>query len=227
MSRPLRIDLVVAQPVVLDLLRRTLVREGVEVASAATTWDEFARSWDFAAPAVLVDAHLDDHVPLPLKVRALHRAGAQVAVLGRQAEVRLALRARAEGAGIWLSPQAGAAEIAVDVVTWLTAGPAGPVRPGDPTSAHPALAHGASACPLTDRELQVLALYASRRGHTATEVAEVLGISTDTVRSHLRSGRARLTALGHDVGSRGRLQQVMVAEGYLEGLDHWHRLHRW
>jgi two-component system response regulator NreC len=63
---------------------------------------------------------------------------------------------------------------------------------------------------LTRRELEVLALVA--RGHSNTEIARLLSISENTVRTHLRSlcsklnvsGRARLASTGWTMGIAAR-----------------------
>lgn len=215
MGTPARIDLAVISPVLLGALADALRREGVEVLTAAPSWVEFSRSWDFAAPSVLVDAHLDDHVPLILKVRALLREGSRVAVLGRDGASRQARRCLREGAEIWLTPQQSLSQITRRLAAWARSDP--------PTIRGSALPEPH----LTDRELQILSLYASRRGHTVAEVAKVLGLSSETVRTHLRTGRAKYTALGQDVSSRARLTRVLVDDGLVEDPDLWSAMQRW
>ena len=214
MGAPARIDLAVISPVLLGALADALRREGVEVLTAVSSWIDFSRSWDFASPCVLVDAHLDDHVPLTLKARALLRGGSRVAVLGRDAEGRQARRCLREGADLWVTPERGLPETAARLAAWTAAARTVPPEP----PAEPSL---------TDRELQILCLYASRRGHTISEVARILGLSPETVRTHLRTGRAKYTALGQDVSSRARLTRVLVDDGLVEDPDLWSAMQRW
>lgn len=209
------VDLAIASPVVLLGLTSELASRGVRVETAVTSWVEFSRSWAFSAGHVLVDAYLDDHVPLLLKVRALRREGSRVAVLGRHPDGRQAGRAMRDGADLWLTPEDNLETTGERLARWArsaitTDTPSTPAGPQ-----------------LTDRELQVLCLYASRRGHPVTEVGKILGLSPETIRTHLRTGRAKMTTIGHDVGTRSRLERALVDEGIVEDVTTWREMRRW
>ncbi|WP_446664188.1 helix-turn-helix transcriptional regulator [Flexivirga sp. B27] len=170
--------------------------------------------WDFSAAVVVVDAYLDDHVPLSLKVRALYDVGSSAIIVGDPDE-RLQHRTALEGGQLWLTPELGTAEIAEQICT---------VADADRRD-RPALDDAGPR--FTDRELQIMAAYTSRRAPTAKALARSLGISIDTTRSHLRSGRRKYENAGVDVGSRQRLQQALVDDGYVVDIDRWSELARW
>ncbi len=66
---------------------------------------------------------------------------------------------------------------------------------------------------LTKRQLQVLA--GVRDGHTAESVANILGLSPETVREHLKTARRRLGANNatHAVVTAIRLDLLPLHEG--------------
>lgn len=100
MNRQPRLDLIHTSPVVATALRHAL-RSGpapVRVETAVHAWADFQTEWDFAGDVVVVDALLDDHVPLPLKVRALRRLGSTPIVLGPGTDTPFARRCAHEGA---------------------------------------------------------------------------------------------------------------------------------
>ncbi len=114
MLSDLRTDLVLTSPVVSSALRDELRRgeRAVRVTTAVHSWTDFQVEWDFAGEVVVLDALLDDHVPLPLKVRALRRLGSRPVVLGPGRDSPFAHRAAAEGAQAWIEPHHGLAETA-------------------------------------------------------------------------------------------------------------------
>lgn len=208
MTSPLRLDLVHTSPVVTTALRDEL-RTGehpVTIASAVHSWTDFQAEWDFAGEVVVLDALLDDHVPLALKVRALRRLGPRPIILGPGRDSPFARRAAAEGARAWIEPGHTLAETAdlIREVALLHA-PAS-------TRAEPAAAPDAA---LTDRELQVLCLYAGTRGHSPAYLGQVLALRTETVRSHLERGRARYRAVGRPTHNRASLRRALIDDGWL------------
>lgn len=207
MTPHLRLDLVHTSPVVSTALRHALSAGPltIDVTTSVHSWTDFQREWDFAGDVVVLDALLDDHVPLPLKIRALTRLGSQTIVLGPGRDTPAARRAGAEGALAWIEPSAGLADTAeaIRAVT-LDSPPAHVlIAPADPPVAH-----------LTDRELQVLALYVTARGHTPAALGQVLSLRTETIRSHLERGRARYRAAGLPTNNRAALRRAMVADGW-------------
>lgn len=212
-SQP-RVDLVHTSPVVTTALRRELRRreDPARVETTVHSWSDLRAEWDFAGDVVVLDALLDDHVPLPLKVRALHRLGSIPVVLGPGGQTPFARRCGDEGAGAWIEPSLGL-PAAADTIRQIASG----VVPEHAriSAAPPRLAD------LTDRELQVLSLYASTRGHSPADLGRVLALRTETVRSHLERGRARYRALGRPTHNRAALRRELVDDGWFLDPDVW------
>ncbi|MGO1167459.1 MAG: hypothetical protein ACTMHL_12690 [Janibacter sp.] len=208
MPSPLRLDLVHTSPVVTTALRDELGtgEHPVTVASAVHSWTDFQREWDFAGEVVVLDALLDDHVPLALKVRALRRLGPRAIVLGPGRHSPLARRAAAEGARAWVEPTHTLAETG-DLIREIAL-----FHAPAPARLEPAAPPAAA---LTDRELQVLCLYAGPRGHSPAHLGQVLGLRTATVRSHLERGRSRYRAAGRPTHNRAALRQALIDDGWL------------
>lgn len=202
-----RVDLVHTSPVVTTALRREL-RRGAAPARVETTvhsWSGLRAEWDFAGDVVVIDALLDDHVPLPLKVRALRRLGSMPVVLGPGRETPFARRCGDEGAGAWIEPTTGLVATAhtVQKIASGTVPEHARISPAPPRLAD-----------LTDRELQVLNLYASARGHSPAHLGRVLALRTETVRSHLHRGRARYRAVGRATHNRTVLRAALIEDGW-------------
>ncbi|RNI24210.1 hypothetical protein [Flexivirga caeni] len=212
MARGREIYIVHSSPVVAHAIEDSLRAAGRSVSHIAYSWVQFVSRWDFSAAVVVFDAYLDDHVPLSLKVRALYDVGSSAVVIGELDE-RLWRRTMIEGGQRWLTPASEPDAVAAEIVAVASG-----ERAARPERAEPHL---------TDRELQIMAAYTSRRAPTAKSLARSFGISIDTARSHLRSGRRKYENAGIDVGSRARLQQAMIADGYIVDIDRWSALARW
>ncbi|WP_435202626.1 hypothetical protein [Janibacter sp. GS2] len=203
----LRLDIVHTSPVVTTALRDELSRgdPSVTVVSSVHSWTDFQVEWDFAGDIVVLDALLDDHVPLALKVRALRRLGSRAVVLGPGRDSPFARRASAEGAWAWIEPTLGLTETA-DLIGRIAQHRTRPRA--QVTAAAPPVAR------LTDRELQVLCLYAGTRGHSPAYLGRVLTLRTETVRSHLERGRARYRAAHRPTRNRAALREALVDDGW-------------
>ena len=208
------IYIVHSSPIVAHAIENSLQRAGRSVSHCDYSWIQFISKWDFSAAIVVVDAYLDDHVPLSLKVRALYDVGSSAIVVG-EADDRLRHRADIEGCQLWLTPDAGTSEMTEQICAVLD------------SERTPRVAVDSAAPRFTDRELQIMAAYTSRRAPTAKALARSLGISIDTARSHLRAGRRKYENAGVDVGSRQRLQQALIGDGYMVDVDRWSALARW
>jgi DNA-binding CsgD family transcriptional regulator len=209
-----RLDLVHTSPVVATALGRAL-REGpwpVHVTTSVHSWTDFQREWDFAGDIVVLDALLDDHVPLPLKVRALTRLGSHTVVLGPGRATPAARRSGTEGAVAWIEPTTGLVDTAEAIRQIVLRNPPPDTRI---EPAHPPIAR------LTDRELQVLALYVSARGHSPAHLGRVLALRTETIRSHLERGRAHYRAAGVPTNNRAALRNALVADGWAPDPQMW------
>lgn len=208
------IYIVHSSPIVAHAIEKSLQLAGRTVSHSDYSWIQFITKWDFSSAVVVVDAYLDDHVPLSLKVRALYDVGSSAIVIG-EPDDRLRHRAQLEGCQQWIGPDTGAADIARQICE---------IADGDRTPRPDSSATGPH---FTDRELQIMTAYASRRAPTAKALARSLGISIDTARSHLRAGRRKYENAGVEVGSRKRLQQALIGDGYMVDVDRWSALARW
>lgn len=210
----LRLDLVHTSPVVSAALRRELRRgdQPVNVTTTVHSWTDFQLEWDFAGDFVVLDALLDDHIPLPLKVRALRRLGSLSIVLGPGRETPFAARCGAEGALAWIEPTVGLVET-VEAIRSTILGHVPQhawISPSTPPEAA-----------LTDRELQICSLYAAMRGHSPQHLGRVLGLRTATIRSHLERGRARYRAAGRPTNNRAALRAALVEDGWFLDPQIW------
>lgn len=211
------VDIVHSSPIVAAAMHRALVGAGAHVGLVLCSWAELTRRVDGIGSCVVIDAYLDDHVPLALKVRALVSLPTTAVVLGTRHQDSLDRRSRAEGAAAWLEPSVGLARTARQVRNLASVPsptPAATKAPGDEVH-------------LTDREMQVMCLYASRRSLNARTLARHLGIAEATVKSHLKEGRAKYACAGRSVGNRQLLGDALAADGYLVSPQTWQAEHRW
>jgi DNA-binding transcriptional ArsR family regulator len=179
-----------------------------------TSWVSFSREHLFAALWIVVDAYMDDYVPLPLKVRSLSVTGRRCIVLGELSPVQERALI-AEGAVAILDGDLTAEEIPERVEKVV----AGNGR-----------VHGSIqtvGTELTDREVQILELYARRGALTAPSLAAALGLSPSTVRKHLTRGRSKLARCGFSCGTRADLARTLQEIGYSHTDDQWRATGQW
>lgn len=80
---------------------------------------------------------------------------------------------------------------------------------------------------LTDRELQLASLHASRRGLTPASIGRSLGLAPATVKVHIAAARRKYRQHGIAVRSREDLARALIADGYLISTEDWQRQARW
>lgn len=188
---------------------------GVVICGAYYSWSDFVPARETCPRWVILDAFMDDYVPLLVKVRALHRLGSTPMVLGAL-NTRQQERLTAAGAAVVISQDLTIPQLAKQmdaVIDGWTPGSTAPV----------AVDH----CNLTDRELQILELYSRRRGLQASVLGPALGLSAGTVRVHLRNARRKLEQIGWPCNSREQLAQALVALGYSLTDQQWKQSGRW
>lgn len=161
------------------------------------------------ADLVLLDLSLRDGSTPQSNVEALRRWGAHVLVLTSAENpylVREASRTSALGIARKSSPSDDLVAAIVDAAEgrhvptteWASA------LDSDP---------GLSAAPLTEREREVLSLYASGMG--AREVAAALWVSENTVNDHLRRIKGVYQRLGRPAPSKVDLYRRGIEDGFL------------
>ncbi|NNG39639.1 response regulator transcription factor [Flexivirga sp. ID2601S] len=208
------VDVVHSSPIVGHALVDALQAAAVPTGLLLYSWTDLVTRLEHIHGYVVIDAYLDDHVPLSLKVRAISHLSSCPIVLGNNHQQSAADRAYDEGAADWIEPRE-ALEDAVRRIAAVVDGFRRVVR------AHPPRAH------LTDREIQILCLYASRRSISARTLGRYLGITEQTVHTHLKSGRAKYREAEVPVSNRHTLADALVEDGYLIGADAWQAEHRW
>lgn len=166
------------------------------------SWIEFSAARAAAADLVVISADLIDHVPAVLKARAVTALGTRVGFLINPSSSAAVDRLMLEGATFVARRDATSwHQLLSEICAALQ----------DPPPTEPAaLPRG-----LTDRELQIAALFASRAAPTTQQIARLLALSVGTVRTHLKRARHRLSVTGMRVSSREELRSALLAEGYL------------
>ena len=187
--RPRRVLLIEDDPVVRTSVAQELTASGhfVVVAEAGDVRGARAALETADADLAIVDLELRDGSALPLIPRAVER-GIGVLVLTIWDDDERLYRALRAGAGGYILKKDAAADRAAALTTLLEGG-----APISPTIARRLLedlrSRTAPPTPnvtaLTDREREIIELFA--KGATYGEVAELLDISVNTVRFHVRS----------------------------------------
>ncbi|SDX01895.1 hypothetical protein SAMN04487917_104136 [Arthrobacter sp. yr096] len=188
--------------------------EATTLGKVYTSWSSFSRDHPRAAHWIVLDAFFDDEVPLPLKVRTIAATGRRCIVLGRVSQAQRSALA-AEGAVAILDDDSTAAEIPRQIEAVVVG------------SVAPLPTESSIGTRLTDREIQVLELFAQRRALTASTMAAALGLRTTTVRGHLFRGRRKLTAAGLRCATRGELANALQEIGYSHTDAQWQAAGRW
>lgn len=211
-----RVVILHSSPIVAEALRESLACPDTPAAvTAMYSWADFARTWDFAPSWAVVDAYLDDHVPLALKVRSLVRERSGVIVLGTVYSPAVRDRALIEGATAWLEPTGTLEAVTAAVREYAAERPV--ARPSTPRI----------GTRLTDRELQLASLHASRRGLTPASIGRSLGLAPTTVKTHIAAARRKYRHSGVAVHTREELAAALIADGYLIADEDWRRQARW
>lgn len=181
---------------------------GLHYVGQAKSVTELIRA-DLRADVVLLDLQLGDGSQPEENVARLRAHGAHVLVLtaGDNAYlIRRVLRTEALGLirksappeGIVRALETAARGEPVHSAEWVIDEMTGPLLTG---------------APLTDREREVMAMFASGMG--AKSVARRLGISQNTVNDHLRRVRAIYRQLGRAANTKVELYQRAQEDGYL------------
>lgn len=182
--------------------------EGLTFARHAPTVDGIVRHI-LDADLVLLDLSLRDGTEPGRNVAALRDWGAEVLVLTSAENpylVREASRTEALGIVRKSAPQ----DVLVAAITAATRGEHVPSTEwASALDTDPLL----RAAPLTAREREVLALYASGLG--AKEVGATLFVSENTVNDHLRRIRSVYHHLGRPAATKVELYQRGIEDGYM------------
>lgn len=164
-------------------------------------WIPYISTFEDAPDVVIVRDELDDHVPTLLKVRALARIGVRPIVVADGISDARRWRLTHEGAYRAVNRDVPVQELAGMAVETRT--PAEVDRP-----------EGCKESRLSDRELQVSALYAGRAAPSSAVLAQLLGIPITSVRTYLQRTRKTLRPIGA-TSSRLELASVLREQGWI------------
>lgn len=182
---PIRVLLVDDHPVLRSGLARVLaMEEGLEVVEAASSGADAVVAWSRHRPDVgVIDLFMPvmDGVETVMQIRKIDPA-ARLLMLSSSEHAVDATRAEQAGACGYLTKQADAEAIA----TAIRAAHAGDAR------IRVGRLLGPAAPALSPREMEVLVLL--KDGRSNEEIGAVLGISDQTVKTHLRGLREKLGA---------------------------------
>lgn len=216
--RAIDLTVVHSSPLFIHVLRSCVSEEStIRIADTYFSWSEFVPLRDFAAPWLLLDAFLDDHVPALVKVRALAKMGTRSLIVGPLTPKQVALL-KAEGAAAVFVEDLTMPELTNAVSETMASADDEPRR---------VEGSRVGPCNLSDRELQVLELYSRRRALQAAALGPALGLSPETIRVHLRNARHKLRQAGWPSTSRAELGRALTELGCSITDEQWQRIGRW
>lgn len=175
------------------------------------SWSTYANHLGDTAHVVVLSADLRDGHPLAAKLLSLRAEGVRVVVVGSSTRAPVIERAYAAGASSFVHPS----EASETLARAVTAAIEERVHHSHAVSAILHASERTTVPELTVRELEVAGAYVD--GASVPEVAERLGLATETVRSHLARTRRKYAELGAPGLSKLQLHKRMVSDGWIVG----------
>lgn len=167
-----------------------------------SNWIAYIQTFDQAADVVILRSELNDHVPTILKVRALREIAVLPVVLADDPSPEHRWRLMHEGAAAVLTRDDSFEHL---IASTLVSGAS--VEGAAPTTV--------SDARLSDRELQVAALYSGSEAPSATVIAGILGVPLASVRTHLQRARVALRVVG-PTSNRASLGRALALDGWTD-----------
>jgi DNA-binding NarL/FixJ family response regulator len=210
-SRAIRVALVDDHRLILDGLAARLShpRHGIRVVAAETTWVGLMNNPEFPTDVVVLDLHLEDNIPIGVKLRALQASGSATVVMSRHADgtsVTAALRAGALGF-------VAKTESADELIAAIHNAAARTQHLSETMAKAVAVSEEIPDAGLGQRELQALVLYAG--GRSIREVAAEMSTTEETIKSYIKRGRRKYKHVGIDIGTRILLRRHGAREGWI------------
>jgi two-component system uhpT operon response regulator UhpA len=207
----IRVAIVDDHRLVLDGLSARLAPRSLGIAVVATEsrWNDLLQHGEFPMDVVVLDLHLEDDIPIAVKLRVLQSVGSAAVVMSRHADT--ASVSAAMHAGAWgFVPKTDSADELIAAIRSAAAR-----RRHLSVELENALA-SYSALPnagLGRQELRALVLYAG--GRTIREVAQSMETTEETVKSYIKRARRKYRQIGADLGTRVLLRRHAIHEGWI------------
>ena len=179
----------------------------IRVQRVVPNWVAYTEAFDEASGVVVLQADLSDHVPVVLKVRALTAIGAASVVIADEPTTQHVRRLREAGALAVFTRRNSFDELLEQLMNLI-----GAIENDRQLNPEMQL----DEVKLSDRELQVVCLYAGHAAPSASVIAQRLGVPIASVRTHLQ--RARLALREHGaVSTRRQLRELLAHQGWMDG----------
>jgi DNA-binding NarL/FixJ family response regulator len=213
LQAPVRLALLDDHVMLLDSLASWLERNapGFDLVLRASTWLELVHSDRFPTDLVIMDLQLREAVSVEARVRTCRAAGAKVIMLSATDSRADRERAQTAGASAYLNKSQPMSQV-LSVARSVMGLDDSPVSQLD-VRPRAAGAYAAKRPHLSSGERQALTLYAE--GHTMVEVASIMDVSYETVKTFLRRVREKYGKAGRPTSSRADLIRRAAEDDYL------------
>jgi two-component system uhpT operon response regulator UhpA len=184
-------------------------RLGIEVVASEASWGDLLAHRAFPVDVVVLDLHLDDHIPISTKIRALTAAGSHTIVISRHADASTIYSAVQAGALAFVPKT----ETADELVAAIRSAAVGIQHKNEALLKAMAGTTPDDLPGLGKREQRALVLYAS--GRTIKEVAAAMATTEETVKSYIKRARRKYRDAGTDLGTKIRLRDHGIRAGWV------------
>jgi len=210
-SRPIRVALVDDHRLILDGLAARLShpRHGIRVVATEITWAGLVNNPEFPVDVVVLDLHLEDNIPIGVKLRALRASGSATVVMSRHTDNTSVTAALQAGALGFVAKTESADELIAAIHDAAARTQHLSETMADTVAAYDSIPDAG----LGQRELQALVLYAG--GRSIREVADEMATTEETVKSYIKRGRRKYKTVGIDIGTRILLRRHGAREGWI------------
>ena len=210
-SSTIRVALVDDHRLVLDGLVARLAQRtsGLNVVAAESSWAALMDNPGFPFDVVVLDLHLEDNIPIGVKLRALRASGSATVVMSRHTDNTSVTAALQAGALGFVAKTESADELIAAIHDAAARTQHLSETMADTVAAYDSIPDAG----LGQRELQALVLYAG--GRSIREVADEMATTEETVKSYIKRGRRKYKTVGIDIGTRILLRRHGAREGWI------------
>jgi DNA-binding NarL/FixJ family response regulator len=207
----IRVAIVDDHRLVLDgLSARLSVRSlGFSVVAAESNWADLIHHDEFPMDVVVIDLHLEDNIPIGMKLRALQAAGTAAVVMSRHADTASVNAAMQAGAFGFIPKTESADELISAIRAAAARRTHLSVKTQNALDAYSARPDAS----LGRQEFRALVLYAG--GRSIKEVAHGMETTEETVKSYIKRARRKYRQIDVDLGTRVLLRRHAISEGWI------------